>query len=116
MVLATAGVLPAAFLANVALGAVRQGGEAIMTPEDMSGVKFRVPGPAMLQQYYRLAGASPTPLAWGKTPSAIEQGMADALDPSVGAHFVFGFKDVLTHVTFTQAVPGSQVHSVNLEW
>jgi TRAP-type C4-dicarboxylate transport system substrate-binding protein len=29
---------------------------------------------------------------------------------------VFGFKDILSHVTFTQAVPDSQVYSCNLEW
>ena len=96
--------------------AVRQGGDAVMTPDDMQGVKFRVPGSAMLQQYYRLVGANPTPVAWGETPSAIKQGVADALDPSVGALFVFGFKDILSHVTFTQAVPDSQVYSMNLEW
>lgn len=96
--------------------AVRQGGNAIITPADMAGVKFRVPGSAMLQQYYRLVGANPTPVAWGETPSAIKQGVADALDPSVGALYVFGFKDILSHVTFTQAVPDSQVYSMNLEW
>ncbi|RLK11119.1 TRAP transporter substrate-binding protein [Ruegeria conchae] len=96
--------------------AVRQGGNAIMTPSDMSGVKFRVPGSKMLQQYYRMVGANPTPVAWGETPSAIKQGVADALDPSVGALYVFGFKDILSNVTFTQAVPDSQVYSCNLEW
>jgi len=96
--------------------AVRQGGNAILTPSDMSGVKFRVPGSAMLQQYYRMVGANPTPVAWGETPSAIRQGVADALDPSVGALYVFGFGEILSHVTFTQAVPDSQVYSVNLEW
>jgi TRAP-type C4-dicarboxylate transport system substrate-binding protein len=96
--------------------AVRQGGNAIITPADMAGVKFRVPGSAMLQQYYRMVGANPTPVAWGETPSAIRQGVADALDPSVGALHVFGFGEILSHVTFTQAVPDSQVYSVNLEW
>ncbi len=96
--------------------AVRQGGDAVLTPGDMSGIKFRVPGSKMLQQYYRMVGANPTPVAWGETPSAIKQGVADALDPSVGALFVFGFKDILSHVTFTQAVPDSQVYSCNLEW
>ncbi len=96
--------------------AVRKGGDAVITPADMSGIKFRVPGSKMLQQYYRLVGANPTPVAWGETPSAIKQGVADALDPSVGALFVFGFKDILSHVTFTQAVPDSQVYSMNLEW
>jgi TRAP-type C4-dicarboxylate transport system substrate-binding protein len=96
--------------------AVRQGGNAIITPADMAGVKFRGPGSAMLQQYYRMVGANPTPVAWGETPSAIRQGVADALDPSVGALHVFGFGEILSHVTFTQAVPDSQVYSVNLEW
>ncbi|GGX70760.1 C4-dicarboxylate ABC transporter [Tateyamaria omphalii] len=97
--------------------AVRKGGAgAVLTPGDLDGVKFRVPGSKMLQQYYRMVGANPTPSAWGETPSAIKQGVADALDPSVGALFVFGFKDILSHVTFTQAVPDSQVYSCNLEW
>jgi len=87
-----------------------------MTPGDLAGVKFRVPGSEMLQQYYRMVGANPTPVAWGETPSAIKQGVADALDPSVGALYVFGFGDILSHVTFTQAVPDSQVYSLNLEW
>ncbi|MFO6465021.1 TRAP transporter substrate-binding protein [Jannaschia sp. KMU-145] len=97
--------------------AVRAGGAGpVLTPGDLSGVKFRVPGSEMLQQYYRMVGANPTPVAWGETPSAIKQGVADALDPSVGALYVFGFKDILSHVTFTQAVPDSQVYSCNLEW
>lgn len=96
--------------------AIRKGGSAVITPDDLQGVKFRVPGSKMLQQYYRLVGANPTPVAWGETPSAIKQGVADALDPSVGALYVFGFKDILSHVTFTQAVPDSQVYSCNLEW
>ena len=96
--------------------AVRRGSEAVLTPSDLSGVKFRVPGSEMLQQYYRMVGANPTPVAWGETPSAIKQGVADALDPSVGALYVFGFGDILSHVTYTQAVPDSQVYSINLEW
>jgi TRAP-type C4-dicarboxylate transport system substrate-binding protein len=97
--------------------AVRRGGPGpILSPADMAGVKFRVPGSAMLQQYYRMVGANPTPVAWGETPAAIAQGVADALDPSVGALHVFGFGELLSHVTFTQAVPDSQVFSMNLEW
>ncbi len=97
--------------------AVRKGGAGpVKVPSDLDGVKFRVPGSQMLQQYYRMVGANPTPVAWGETPSAIKQGVADALDPSVGALYVFGFKDILSYVTFTQAVPDSQVYSCNLEW
>jgi TRAP-type C4-dicarboxylate transport system substrate-binding protein len=97
--------------------ALRKGGDGpIKTPDDLAGIKFRVPGSKMLQQYYRAIGANPTPVAWGETPSAIKQGVADALDPAVGALHVFGFKDILSWVTFTRAVPDAQVYSCNLEW
>lgn len=97
--------------------AIRAGGSGpVITPSDLEGIKFRVPGSQMLQQYYRMVGANPTPVAWGETPSAIKQGVADALDPAVGALYVFGFSDILSHITFTQAVPDSQVYSINLEW
>ncbi len=97
--------------------ALRKGGNGpIKTPDDLSGIKFRVPGSKMLQQYYRAIGANPTPVSWGETPSAIKQGVADALDPAVGALHVFGFKDILSWVTFTRAVPDAQVYSCNLKW
>jgi TRAP-type C4-dicarboxylate transport system substrate-binding protein len=88
----------------------------VKTPEQMKGLKFRVPGSKILAQFYQLLGANPTPVAWGETSSAIKQGVADALDPSVEALHVFGFKDVLDWVTFNGAVPDSQVYSCNLEW
>jgi len=97
--------------------AIRRGMQGpIKTPDQMNGIKFRVPGSKILQQFYRLLGANPTPVAWGETPSAIKQGVADALDPSVEALNVFGFKDVLSHVTFIRSVPDAQVYSCNLEW
>ncbi len=97
--------------------AVRQGVKGpIKTPEQMQGIKFRVPGSEILVKFYQLLGANPTPVAWGETASAIKQGVADALDPSVEALLVFGFKDILSSVTFNAAVPDSQVFSCNLKW
>lgn len=96
--------------------AMRKGGKPVLQPSDLNGVKFRVPGSKIMQQYYQMVGANPTPVAWGETPSAIKQGVADALDPSVEALYVFGFKDILSSVTFTQFVPDAQVYSCNLNW
>ncbi len=92
------------------------GGGPFKTPDDLKGIKFRVPGSKILQQYYRLLGSNPTPVAWGETPSAIKQGVADALDPAVEALYAFGFKDILSWVTFSKPVPDSQVYSCNLAW
>lgn len=98
--------------------AMRRGlrNEPFRTPADLAGVKFRVPGSKILAQFYRMLGANPTPVAWGETPSAIKQGVADALDPAVGALYAFGFSDILAWVTFNKPVPDSQVYSMNREW
>lgn len=96
--------------------AMRKGEKAVYLPEDLKGVKFRVPGSKILSQYYRILGANPTPIAWGETTSAIKQGVADALDPSAGALWAFGFKDILSNVTFTRFAPDSQIYSCNLAW
>lgn len=97
--------------------ALRKGfDEPIKTPDQLSGVKMRIPGSAILSQLYRLLGANPTPIAWGETPSAIQTGVADALDPSVQGLQIFGFGEMLSWVTFAQTVPNTQVYSCNLEW
>lgn len=97
--------------------ATRKGfGKVIKTPSDMQGMKFRVPASAALQQIYRLAGGNPTPVAWGETPTAIKEGVADGLDPALGALLVAGFRDLLESVTFTQQVEDAQVYAANLQW
>ena len=98
--------------------AVREGllDGPVRVPDDISGIKFRVPSSQILQQVYRLAGANPTPVAWGETSSAIKQGVADALDPSVQALLVFGFTDVLSSISTIQSVPDAQVYTCNKAW
>ena len=87
-----------------------------MKAADLQGVKFRVPGSPMLQQFVRLLGASPTPVAWGETASAMKQGVADACDVTVTALWNAKFHDVLGHITLANSVHGGQVYSCNLEW
>ena len=95
---------------------VRRGGEPILKASDLQGVKFRVPGSPMLQQFVRLLGASPTPVSWGETASAMKQGVADACDVTITALWNAKFHDVLGHITLANSVHGGQVYSCNLEW
>jgi len=97
--------------------AVRKGfGKIVKTPDDMKGMKMRVPGSKLLQQFYRLAGANPTVVAWGETPSALKQGVADGLDPAVGALYTFGFIDILEAITLVESVPDAQMFAANFKW
>ena len=107
-------------LANISTSSrtftVRKGFDAITQPDQMRGVKFRVPGSKLLRQFYQLLGANPTPIAWGETPSAIKQGVADALDPTINGLVNSGFADIVSHITMAQSVHGGQVYSANLAW
>ncbi|MEO8847297.1 MAG: TRAP transporter substrate-binding protein [Casimicrobiaceae bacterium] len=90
--------------------------KVIKTPDDMRGVKMRVPASKLLQQFYRMAGANPTVVAWGETPSALKQGVADALDPSVGALYTFGFIDIVESITLVDSVSDAQMFAANYGW
>jgi TRAP-type C4-dicarboxylate transport system substrate-binding protein len=97
--------------------ATRRGmNKVIKTPDDMRGVKMRVPASRLLQQFYRLTGANPTVVAWGETPSALKQGVADALDPSVGALYTFGFIDIIDSITLVDSVTDAQMFAANNGW
>lgn len=97
--------------------AVRKGfGKIVKTPDDMKGMKMRVPSSKLLQQFYRLAGANPTVVAWGETPTALKQGVADGLDPAVGALYTFGFIDILEAITLVESVPDAQMFAANYKW
>ncbi len=90
--------------------------EPIKTPGQLHGIKFRIPNSNMLLQVYRHLGANPTLVEWVEAATAIRSGHVDALDPAVGALYVFGFKNLLSHITFTDIVHDAQIYFCNLEW
>ncbi|GAB54359.1 TRAP dicarboxylate transporter- DctP subunit [Glaciecola punicea ACAM 611] len=54
----------------------------IITPEDLEGVKLRTPGSKLFIQTINTMGANATPLPWGETFSALQQGVVDGLEGS----------------------------------
>ena len=96
--------------------ATRRGHKPVRTPADMQGMKMRVPPSQLLQQFYRLAGANPTVVPWGETPTALKQGVADGLDPSISALAVFGFQDIIANILALRSVPDAQMFAANANW
>jgi TRAP-type C4-dicarboxylate transport system substrate-binding protein len=90
--------------------------EPIKTPDQLRGIKFRIPNSNMLLRVYRSLGANPTLVEWVEAATAIRSGYADALDPAVGALYVFGFKNLLSHITYTDIVHDAQIYFCNLAW
>jgi len=54
----------------------------ITKPEDLAGVKLRTPGSKLFIETINAMGASATPLPWGETFSAVQQGVVDGLEGS----------------------------------
>lgn len=96
--------------------AATPGREIVKVPADLQGVKVRIPASEMLAQIYRLSGGNPTPVAWGETPTALRQGVADAIDISIGGFWAFGFMDLMASVTLLSQVPDAQMFACNLNW
>jgi len=56
--------------------------KVIETPEDLKGVKLRTPGSKLFIKTLNAMGANATPLPWGETFSALQQGVVDGLEGS----------------------------------
>jgi len=56
--------------------------KVIRTPSDLVGVKLRTPGSKLFIETLNAMGASATPLPWGETFSAVQQGVVDGLEGS----------------------------------
>jgi len=99
--------------------ATRKGfGKIIKTPDDIKGIKFRVPASRILRRFYRMSGAIPTPVPWGKTGQAMAEARADALDPSEQGLYIGpgGLRHQVESISFIQSVQNASVYSINLAW
>ncbi len=57
----------------------------VRKPDDLKGVKIRVPEVPVFVSTFRKLGANPTPMAWGEVYTAIQTGVIDAVEnPSEG--------------------------------
>lgn len=56
--------------------------KVIRSPEDLSGMKLRTPGSKLFIETINAMGATATPLPWGETFSAVQQGVVDGLEGS----------------------------------
>ncbi len=54
----------------------------IKTPKDLQGVKLRTPGSKLFIETLNAMGATATPLPWGETFSALQQGVVEGLEGS----------------------------------
>jgi tripartite ATP-independent transporter DctP family solute receptor len=80
---------------------LRDIGRVVNTPQDMEGVKLRMPGSASWQFMGRALGANPTPLSFSEVYLALQTGTIDGQDNPLPTDFNAKFYEVTKYIILT---------------
>jgi tripartite ATP-independent transporter DctP family solute receptor len=73
----------------------------ILKPEDMSGLKIRVPDAPLYKMFPEAVGANPTPIAFAEVYLALQQGVADAQENPLPTIQAKKFYEPNPHISLT---------------
>jgi tripartite ATP-independent transporter DctP family solute receptor len=73
----------------------------IETPEDLAGLKLRVPNQQIFRATWEMLGASPTPMPSLEVYSALQQGVIDACENPLEAHLRSKYYEAVPYVIMT---------------
>jgi len=73
----------------------------IAKPEDLKGIKLRVPAGVWRVKMFRAYGASPTPLAFAEVYSALQSGVMDGQENPLAQIWGAKFQEVQKYLSFT---------------
>jgi TRAP-type C4-dicarboxylate transport system substrate-binding protein len=87
----------------------------INTPEDMAGIKLRMPPGDAWQLLGRSLGANPTPVAYAETYTALQTGTVDGQDNPLPNVQNMKFYEVMSQIVLTSHLIGFDVMAMNLK-
>jgi C4-dicarboxylate-binding protein DctP len=106
---------PVAFWLNGPRDVGRRG-TPILKPSDMRGLKIRVPpGPGYIEAFREL-GANVVTIDWGEVPTAMAQGVIDAVEPVANAWLSSRLYEIANQITRVGYVLDFYVVSTNKPW
>ena len=80
----------------------------------MKGMKIRVPNSSMYINCLTAMGATPTPMAFSETISAVQQGVVDGLEGNMNAYSTNGSAEVAKQMSFTNHLIGTCGAYINI--
>ena len=86
--------------------------KAIEKPEDMKGMKLRVPPAPLFLMFTKSVGANATPIAFAEVYLALQQGTVDGQENPLPTVLAKKFYEVQTHVNLTGHITESLLTSV----
>ena len=94
----------------------RTGSKPILVPGDVRGLKIRVPPGRNYVDAFKLLGANPTTMAWGEVPTALRQGVIDAVEPTPSAWAASSMYETAKQITRTGYIWDLYIVSTNKAW
>ncbi|MBU2865228.1 C4-dicarboxylate TRAP transporter substrate-binding protein [Reinekea forsetii] len=79
----------------------------IRTPEDMKGMRIRVPGSQLFISTLKAMGAAPAPIPFPETYSGVQQGVVDGFEGSILTMYGTKMYEVTKNMSFTKHFLGS---------
>lgn len=79
----------------------------ILTPEDMKGLKLRVPNASIYKMFPLAVGANPSPIAFSEVYLALQQGVVDAQENPLPTIKAKKFYEVQKYINLTGHLQGS---------
>jgi C4-dicarboxylate-binding protein DctP len=88
----------------------------ILLPTDMKGVTIRVPPGRAYVDTFKLLGANVTTMNWGEVPTALRQGIVDAVEPTPSAWVSSHLYEIAKQITRTGYIWDFYVVATNKNW
>ncbi|RSK55159.1 TRAP transporter substrate-binding protein [Bacillus canaveralius] len=76
----------------------------VKTPEDLKGIKVRVPDSPMFVKSFEQLGAAPTPMAFGEVFTSLQQGVIDGQENPLSLIYNSKFNEVVDYLVKTEHV------------
>ena len=78
------------------------GKRLIKAPEDLKGLKIRIPGGDFFSAFYTAYGASPQAMSFAEVFSALQQGTIDGHDNSISTFYSANIQEVQPYITISK--------------
>ncbi|MBI4183539.1 MAG: TRAP transporter substrate-binding protein [Proteobacteria bacterium] len=76
----------------------------IVRPDDLKGIKLRVPGTPFRMTTFKLFGANPTPMSAAELYTSLRQGVVDGQENPLASIWGFKFHEVQKYISMTNHV------------
>jgi C4-dicarboxylate-binding protein DctP len=94
----------------------RTGSKPVLVPADVKGLKIRVPPGRNYVDTFKLLGANVTTMSWGEVPTALRQGVIDAVEPVPHAWAASHMYETAKQITRTEYIWDFYIVATNKAW